>query len=67
MTEKALKKLCIDAVTSRATKQKPVIKQVSYIYNYLELFSFKCNFVNILKIFFLIINTVHADKVHEGY
>ena len=39
MTEKKLKKLCIDAVTSRATKQTPVIKQVGYIYNYLELFS----------------------------
>jgi nucleolar protein 4 len=35
MTEKGLKKLCIDAVTLRATKQKPVIKQVGYIYNYL--------------------------------
>lgn len=29
MTAKELKKLCIDAVTSRATKQKPVIEQVS--------------------------------------
>ena len=28
MTEKELKQLCIDAVTSRATKQKPVIRQV---------------------------------------
>jgi nucleolar protein 4 len=28
MTEKQLKKLCIDAVISRATKQKPVIRQV---------------------------------------
>lgn len=28
MTEKQLKKLCMDAVTSRATKQKPVIRQV---------------------------------------
>ena len=30
MTEKQLKKLFIDAVTSRATKQKPVTQQVSY-------------------------------------
>lgn len=29
MTEKELKKLCIEAVTSRATKQKPIIQQVS--------------------------------------
>ncbi|KAA8536069.1 hypothetical protein F0562_028547 [Nyssa sinensis] len=28
MTEKELKKLCIGAVTSRATKQKPVIQQI---------------------------------------
>ncbi|OWM80287.1 hypothetical protein CDL15_Pgr019567 [Punica granatum] len=33
MTEKQLKKLCIDAVTSRATKQKPVIKQIKLIQN----------------------------------
>ncbi|KAG6709435.1 hypothetical protein I3842_06G132300 [Carya illinoinensis] len=31
MTEKGLKKLCIDAVTSRATKQKPVIKQIKFL------------------------------------
>lgn len=31
MTEKVLKKLCIEAVTSRATKQQPVIRQVGYI------------------------------------
>jgi RNA recognition motif-containing protein len=31
MTEKQLKKLFIDAVTSRATKQKPMIRQVSYL------------------------------------
>lgn len=30
LTERELKKLCIDAVTSRATKQKPVIRQVSW-------------------------------------
>lgn len=29
MTEKELKKLCFEAVTSRATKQKPDIRQVS--------------------------------------
>ncbi|KAK2978258.1 hypothetical protein RJ640_017109, partial [Escallonia rubra] len=28
MTEKELKKLCMDAVTSRATKQKPMIRQI---------------------------------------
>ncbi|KAK9942660.1 hypothetical protein M0R45_008313 [Rubus argutus] len=28
MTEKQLKNLCMDAVTSRATKQKPVIRQI---------------------------------------
>ncbi|KAE8008564.1 hypothetical protein FH972_005063 [Carpinus fangiana] len=31
MTEKGLKKLCIDAVTLRATKQKPVIKQIKFM------------------------------------
>ncbi|KAF5443905.1 hypothetical protein F2P56_036425 [Juglans regia] len=31
MIEKGLKKLCIDAVTSRATKQKPVIKQIKFL------------------------------------
>ncbi|KAL4615860.1 hypothetical protein ACB092_07G157400 [Castanea dentata] len=31
MTEKKLKKLCIDAVTSRATKQTPVIKQIKFL------------------------------------
>ncbi|XP_062176647.1 uncharacterized protein LOC133881670 isoform X3 [Alnus glutinosa] len=30
-TEKGLRKLCIDAVTSRATKQKPVIKQIKFM------------------------------------
>lgn len=30
MTEKELKKILVEAVTSRATKQKPVIKQVCY-------------------------------------
>ncbi|XP_019152686.1 PREDICTED: RNA-binding protein 28 [Ipomoea nil] len=30
-TEKDLKKLCIDAVTSRATKQKPMIKQIKFL------------------------------------
>lgn len=34
MTEKGLKKLCIDAVVSRATKQKPVIKQVCYLFSF---------------------------------
>lgn len=33
MSEKQLKKLCIDAVTSRATKQKPMIRQVSLSFN----------------------------------
>ncbi|KAK4757226.1 hypothetical protein SAY87_007353 [Trapa incisa] len=33
MSEKELKKLCIDAVTSRATKQKPVIKQIKLMKN----------------------------------
>lgn len=28
MNDKQLKRLCIDAVTSRATKQKPTIRQV---------------------------------------
>ncbi|GAU21500.1 hypothetical protein TSUD_34630, partial [Trifolium subterraneum] len=31
MTEKQLKKLCIDAVISRATKQKPVIRQIKIL------------------------------------
>lgn len=31
MTEKQLKTLCIDAVTSRATKQKPVIRQIKFL------------------------------------
>ncbi|XP_034681360.1 RNA-binding protein 28 isoform X1 [Vitis riparia] len=31
MTEKEVKKLCIDAVTSRATKQKPMIKQIKFL------------------------------------
>ncbi|XP_059656747.1 uncharacterized protein LOC132303489 [Cornus florida] len=31
MTEKQLKKLLIDAVTSRATKQKPVIRQIKFL------------------------------------
>ncbi|KAJ1391551.1 RNA-binding domain superfamily [Sesbania bispinosa] len=31
MTEKELKKLCIDAVISRATKQKPVIRQIKFL------------------------------------
>nr|GMD05031.1 RNA-binding protein 28 [Ipomoea batatas] len=30
-TEKDLKKLCIDAVTSRATKQKPTIRQIKFL------------------------------------
>ncbi|WCJ34690.1 RNA-binding (RRM/RBD/RNP motifs) family protein [Euphorbia peplus] len=33
MHEKKLKKLCIDAVISRATKQKPVIRQIKIIKN----------------------------------
>ncbi|XP_050232696.1 uncharacterized protein LOC126681245 isoform X2 [Mercurialis annua] len=31
MTELKLKKLCIDAVVSRATKQKPVIRQIKFL------------------------------------
>ncbi|KAJ7978318.1 RNA-binding protein 28 [Quillaja saponaria] len=31
MTERELKMLCIEAVTSRATKQKPVIRQVKFL------------------------------------
>ncbi|VFR00940.1 unnamed protein product [Cuscuta campestris] len=31
MTEKELKKLCLDAVTSRATKQKPMIRQIKIL------------------------------------
>ncbi|XWS67858.1 hypothetical protein CRYUN_Cryun04dG0041000 [Craigia yunnanensis] len=31
MTEKELKQLCVDAVTSRATKQKPVIRQIKFL------------------------------------
>eukprot|EP00257_Ricinus_communis_P013311 XP_015570722.1 RNA-binding protein 28 [Ricinus communis] len=31
VTEKKLKKLCIDAVISRATKQKPVIRQIKFL------------------------------------
>ncbi|KAK4340373.1 hypothetical protein RND71_041835 [Anisodus tanguticus] len=31
MTEKQLKTLCIDAVTSRATKQKPIIRQIKFL------------------------------------
>jgi len=31
LNEKELKKLCIDAVTSRATKQKPVIRQIKFL------------------------------------
>ncbi|XP_055815663.1 uncharacterized protein LOC129885419 [Solanum dulcamara] len=31
MTEKQLRTLCIDAVTSRATKQKPVIRQIKFL------------------------------------
>ncbi|KAI9123386.1 hypothetical protein K1719_004686 [Acacia pycnantha] len=31
MTEKELKKLCFDAVTSRATKQKPQIRQIRFL------------------------------------
>lgn len=33
MTEKELKKLCIDAVVSRASKQKPVIRQIKFLQN----------------------------------
>ncbi|ESW05803.1 hypothetical protein PHAVU_011G210900 [Phaseolus vulgaris] len=33
MHEKELKKLCIDAVISRATKQKPVIRQIKFLKN----------------------------------
>ncbi|KAK1366956.1 hypothetical protein POM88_042517 [Heracleum sosnowskyi] len=31
MTEKELKRHCIDAVTSRASKQKPVIRQIKFL------------------------------------
>ncbi|XAR59587.1 hypothetical protein NMG60_11015474 [Bertholletia excelsa] len=31
MTERELKKLCIDAVKSRATKQKPVVRQIKFV------------------------------------
>ncbi|XP_068319819.1 uncharacterized protein [Pyrus communis] len=31
MNEKELKRLCIDAVTSRATKQKPFIRQIKFL------------------------------------
>ncbi|BFG41527.1 hypothetical protein CerSpe_278010 [Prunus speciosa] len=31
MTAKELKQLCIDAATSRATKQKPVIQQIKFL------------------------------------
>ncbi|XP_022726046.1 RNA-binding protein 28-like isoform X2 [Durio zibethinus] len=31
MTEKELKQLCVDAVTSRATKQKPVLRQIKFL------------------------------------
>ncbi|XP_076944655.1 uncharacterized protein LOC143615415 [Bidens hawaiensis] len=31
MTDKQLKKLCLDAVTSRATKQKPMIRQIKLL------------------------------------
>ncbi|XP_015892442.1 uncharacterized protein LOC107426710 [Ziziphus jujuba] len=31
VTEKDLKKLCIDAITSRATKQKPTIQQIKFM------------------------------------
>ncbi|KAK1358581.1 RNA-binding protein 28-like [Heracleum sosnowskyi] len=31
MTEKELKRRCIDAVTSRASKQKPVIRQIKFL------------------------------------
>ncbi|CAH9114105.1 unnamed protein product [Cuscuta epithymum] len=31
MTDKELKKLCLDAVTSRATKQKPMIRQIKFL------------------------------------
>lgn len=30
MNDKQLKRLCLEAVTSRATKQKPTIRQVTY-------------------------------------
>ncbi|KAG4969095.1 hypothetical protein GLYMA_12G236300v4 [Glycine max] len=33
MNEKELKKFCIDAVVSRATKQKPVIRQIKFLKN----------------------------------
>ncbi|KAK3412560.1 hypothetical protein EUGRSUZ_I01295 [Eucalyptus grandis] len=33
MTEKELKKLCFEAVTSRATKQKPDIRQIKFLKN----------------------------------
>lgn len=33
MTEKELKRLCIDAVVSRASKQKPVIRQIKFLQN----------------------------------
>ncbi|KAF9619353.1 hypothetical protein IFM89_006540 [Coptis chinensis] len=33
MTEKELKKLCIDAVLSRASKQNPVIRQIKFLDN----------------------------------
>ncbi|KAK9286920.1 hypothetical protein L1049_015327 [Liquidambar formosana] len=33
MTEKELEKICIDAVTSRATKQKPAIRQIKFLKN----------------------------------
>lgn len=33
MTEKELRKLCVDAVTSKASKQKPVIRQIKFLEN----------------------------------
>lgn len=46
MTEKELKKLFIDAVISRATKQKPIIRQVWYLHLFLGIhFMFNVIFI----------------------
>lgn len=80
MTEKEVKKLCIEAVTSRATKQKPTIKQVSYPCQCLKAISLLCSKSvcnNILPfkslpsaslfLFLSALSDFYADKVSEGY
>lgn len=66
MTEKELKNLCIDAVISRATKQKPFIRQVYYLCHFLTVMG--CILHSIFhKIIYLDIDIAHADKILEKF